>query len=450
MKWTTDFVYDLATDQLSINAAEKFSNISHWIGLFRCHQVVWGEVQGSHSQTYYTQIDLDGPVFKCSCPSRKLPCKHGLGLGLILAKYHDQFQESLMPEWVISWIKKRQTKLSELNTTHQPLSQDPTDHDQYKRELAKSKRIQKRIQKVTAGLIDLQNRLQDLARHGLGSIEDPFTFWDEIGARLVDTQASGLAKRVRLIAQQNPTPTVVLKEIAYLNLVCEAWQRHMSLSISELEDLKTVIGFTISKDQLNSNEGIKDQWVCVGIQKEQEQHLSVLKQWLWGIESKQVLINLSYVVHQQPHPLTLTLGVHYYAEACLYPGNSTQRSLLKKPEQCPSVLLGLNDVLDLNQLRTHHAHFLGLNPWMRKRGYVINHVNICKDIHAQWYAQSTNGMSFRMEISDEKAWKILAITGGQSACYFMLWDSHTLTPLSLITETQVFSLEHRKVSDIAI
>ncbi len=45
-----------------------------------------GLCQGSGRQPYQARVDLAEPAFKCSCPSRKFPCKHGLALLLLFAK----------------------------------------------------------------------------------------------------------------------------------------------------------------------------------------------------------------------------------------------------------------------------------------------------------------------------------------------------------------------------
>lgn len=53
------------------------------------------ECQGSGKQPYEVSIDLADsaqPTFRCSCPSRKFPCKHGLGLLLLYASSPDQFK----------------------------------------------------------------------------------------------------------------------------------------------------------------------------------------------------------------------------------------------------------------------------------------------------------------------------------------------------------------------
>ena len=46
-----------------------------------------------------------GTSFKCSCPSRKFPCKHGLALLLLQAQDASRFtapQSALVREWLAS------------------------------------------------------------------------------------------------------------------------------------------------------------------------------------------------------------------------------------------------------------------------------------------------------------------------------------------------------------
>ena len=64
---------------------------------------VWGLCQGSGKEPYQTQINLIGPAFHCSCPSRNFPCKHALGLLLLLATAEDQFESAAPPPTNTLW-----------------------------------------------------------------------------------------------------------------------------------------------------------------------------------------------------------------------------------------------------------------------------------------------------------------------------------------------------------
>ena len=80
-----DQILALAPDASSAKAGQSLAGRRKWLALGRDDRAAWGECQGSAREPYRTQIDLAEPAFRCSCPSRKFPCKHSLGLFLLLA-----------------------------------------------------------------------------------------------------------------------------------------------------------------------------------------------------------------------------------------------------------------------------------------------------------------------------------------------------------------------------
>ena len=63
----------LSPDDASAKAARGLTSIGKWPQLGANAQALWGECQGSGSKPYQTQVDLAGPAFKCTCPSRTQP-----------------------------------------------------------------------------------------------------------------------------------------------------------------------------------------------------------------------------------------------------------------------------------------------------------------------------------------------------------------------------------------
>lgn len=71
---------------------------------------VWGECKGSGSKPYQVEADLSGPVFKCTCPSRKFPCKHSLALLLLRVQQEAAFTQGEAPDWVKEWLDAREKR----------------------------------------------------------------------------------------------------------------------------------------------------------------------------------------------------------------------------------------------------------------------------------------------------------------------------------------------------
>ncbi|WP_042383331.1 SWIM zinc finger family protein, partial [Streptacidiphilus melanogenes] len=116
-RWSTDHVLSLAPDSPSQKAAAKLAESAPWSGTGASAEAVWGACKGSGSRPYQTVVALDGPAYQCSCPSRKFPCKHALGLLLLWSA--DTLTGVDVPEWAESWLagRRRRAERAELAAT---------------------------------------------------------------------------------------------------------------------------------------------------------------------------------------------------------------------------------------------------------------------------------------------------------------------------------------------
>ena len=80
-------VLALAPDEASIKAARGLARPAKWLTLGHDEQALWGECKGS--ALYQISVESGEPAFKCTCPSRKVPCKHVLALLLLAADEPD-------------------------------------------------------------------------------------------------------------------------------------------------------------------------------------------------------------------------------------------------------------------------------------------------------------------------------------------------------------------------
>src|SRR5215468_6612769 len=105
MNVSADQISALAPDASSLAAGKKLGSAKNWKNLGQSPAAVWGECQGS--ALYQVRVDLGGLAYKCSCPSRKLPCKHVLGLLFLAAAASKDVPAGEAPEWVSEWLTKR-------------------------------------------------------------------------------------------------------------------------------------------------------------------------------------------------------------------------------------------------------------------------------------------------------------------------------------------------------
>ena len=98
-RWTVDDVLKLAPDATSAGAARRLSRSAVWSQAGSSGSLLWGKCQGSAREPYQVTIDLNEPSFRCTCPSRKLPCKHSLGLLLLFAEHPEMVERAVPPGW---------------------------------------------------------------------------------------------------------------------------------------------------------------------------------------------------------------------------------------------------------------------------------------------------------------------------------------------------------------
>src|SRR5262245_11009285 len=107
MSLTLQRIEGLAPDQASLAAARKLLKPSNWPTLVEGEGLIWGECQGSGATPYRVVVSEAGAGYKCTCPSRKFPCKHTLALMWMRADNTAAFTPATVPDWVKDWLSRR-------------------------------------------------------------------------------------------------------------------------------------------------------------------------------------------------------------------------------------------------------------------------------------------------------------------------------------------------------
>ncbi|HEV2404868.1 MAG TPA: SWIM zinc finger family protein, partial [Ktedonobacterales bacterium] len=260
MRLSSDQVLALAPDAGSAANGRKLANIKHWRGVGQNEQALWGECQGS--ALYQVRVDLATFSVKCSCPSHKFPCKHGLGL-LLLAVDDKNAPAGDPPDWVSEWLNKRAVA-AEKKAVQADEPAKSVDH------AAQAKRAQKRAALVEQGLARLDLWMSDLVRTGVATLESqPATFWERQAAQMMDAQASGVAARLRQLAgvpgSSEDWPERLIGGLGRLALLTHAYSRLDTLNAPLRHDVRQLIGWTVSQDEITATgEVVTDDWQALG------------------------------------------------------------------------------------------------------------------------------------------------------------------------------------------
>ncbi len=229
-----------APDQASLAAAVKLLKPALWSNLAASSDgtLVWGDCQGSGANPYRLAVDLDAIGSKCSCPSRKFPCKHALALMLMHSR-GQSFAVAEVPAWVTEWMGRRKggpaaarpaSDAPSLAAVTEDDASAPDPRAEARRQAQKAKRDADTAAAIRAGLADLEGWISDQLRSGLtGLLASLPARCRQVAARLVDARMGALAARVdELPARIQALPAAgridaLVAELGNLVLIARAW-----------------------------------------------------------------------------------------------------------------------------------------------------------------------------------------------------------------------------------
>jgi SWIM zinc finger len=438
ISWTPERILALAPDSSSASAGRGLANKKNWGNLGKTDTAIWGECQGSGKNPYQTRIDPLEPAFKCSCPSRKFPCKHGLGLFLLLQSDAGAFTGDTPPAWVTEWLEGRAKRVEAKETKKAEVAADPK---------AGEKRIAARTKKVSAGLEELSVWLCDLIRTGLSSVQNkPYSFWDGMGARLIDAQAPGAARMVRELAgiasSGEGWAERLLERLGKIHLLCEAYSRIESLPETVQADVRTAIGFTQSQDELLEQAGIVDRWHIIGILEERQDRLRARRAWLRGEKTNQYAMILDFAHGNLPFERILEPASILIGELVFFPSNVPTRALIKKAERdLERVNNKLDGLANFGIMLEQYASAIANQPWLERIPVTISSL-VADKIGETWVLRDTSDQIVSLQSNYDNVPNLLAISGGHPIAVFGEFDGQTLLPLMLLSSEGIFAQIH--------
>jgi hypothetical protein len=437
---TEEQIAALSPDGASLSAGKGLAAEKNWVSFGYNEKVLWGEIKGSGKDPYRTQIDLNNTGFKCSCPSRKFPCKHGLGLYLLFARKPDAIpQTETEPDWVKEWIDKRTEKAEK---KQEEASKPVTAEETEKKAKQKAKSQNKRLEEVAGGVTELERWLKDLLRAGLlTTAEKEYNFWEKTAARMVDAKAPGLGNMVREFQEinfvsGNTWQTEVLEQTAKMYLLVTAFKNYESLPKSLQEDVKSLVGIPKQQKELLETpdaETIKDIWMVLSRQREStKDDLIIQRDWLLGLNSKRYALILNFAYKNQPIQSMLVPGTATQAELVFYPSSFPMRAVLKRQGNNSTEFAPPEMLANFEVLHTLYTQTLSKFPWLDVLPVVIQKL-LLVPYQSGWWLQDTAGylMKIPETFNENRLYKLLALSGGSTLDMTLLHSQNQVLPIGI-------------------
>ncbi|MEM9991503.1 MAG: SWIM zinc finger family protein [Bacteroidota bacterium] len=416
-----------------LQEARKIARHSSWETLERQDHVLHGQYRTKRT-TYTTYIDLrhEKPAFRCTCKSRKTPCKHALALLVLLHERKAVFQEvQEFPEDLQVWLKRRDNRLNPKERT--------ADQEAQLAQIRQNN-WEKRLAQMSKGLHDLELWLEEVVRIGLANLyERDAAYWEAWSATLVDAKLGSLAKRVKAIPEfflEEHWHEALLAELGDLYLLVKGFQNIEELPSDLQQELFNTLGVSVKKEQVLQTAPVQDLWCVLGKHEGTEEHLSFQRTWLWGKNTQRYALLLDYSWGGKGFAQDLPIGRVLQAEMCFYPASFPQRALLKTYQltEQPFETRGYTDFLAFQKA---YAKALAQHPWLGVFPVILEQVR--PFFHQQQlYLSDANDLYLACDkdLDEQTAWQIIALSGGHPIQIFGEWKNQQFLPLGVVAENR--------------
>jgi hypothetical protein len=379
-------VQSLAPDQGVLDSAGKLLQPKHWvrIGHDAVHAVVWGECQGSGANPYLVVAEIDEHGYKCTCPSRKFPCKHVIGLMWRYVETPQQFQPLETPPWVIEWLGRRRRGAAAAAPAEggagksiararaaDPVEEAPSPEAIEKRARQAARRKADTEAAVRAVLVDLDQWLRDQLRGGIAAfLDDAPARCRRIAARLVDAKCAVLASRVdelpaRLFAlPRELRAEAALHEFGQWVALCRAWSEN-----PDDADARGAVMQSPTREAVLGDPGtrrVRSTWEVVGLRTETRRD-GLVSQATWLLDlcaeaPRFALLQDFFPASAGRRTAPFSPGQRLDAELAYFPGRWPLRAVVSDGGGGVDGVRAPRGRAPDDPLSAHRAH-LALLPW---------------------------------------------------------------------------------------
>ncbi|PNV33111.1 hypothetical protein C1708_12905 [Streptomyces sp. DH-12] len=295
-------------------------------------------------------------------------------------------------------------------------------------------RAERRAERITAGVTELERRLADLLRGGLvpAGRSGP-ALWEETAARMVDAQAQGLANRVRelgaLAATGADAPVRLLEECALLHLLVRAWLRRERLPEPLAATVRSRVGLTASPE----GPAIRDDWLVLARYDTSDSRLTTRRTWLYGATSGRTALLLSYGAAGRAPGLALPAGLAVDAELTAYPGAGQPRMALTEQFAPPAPTTVRPPGTTTSGALARYGAALRDDPWRESVPVTLDGVVPVPDGDGWQLADADADHALPIGAAARSRpglWRLVALSGGAPVRVFGECGPRGFTPLA--------------------
>jgi len=438
MEITQEYILSISPDAPSTKNANKIFSKTNW-KVKKSDRAVWSEIYGSGKKPYLTQIDTQEIAFKCSCPSRKFPCKHGLALGLYVAQNGlENLSQEEEPLWVKEWLDKRIEKA--VKRASKPVKVKSVE---------RIKKLEdRRWSSAKKDVESLELWLQDALK--LGILDFPnreHGYWEALKKRMVDLKISGFNVFFSQLQSMEYGENWELKVVDILSQIHQlvaSVKHYDSLDEPFKKELAMLLGWSVNRKELladEQSEVVDDVWIVTKVLLEEQERLTVRKVYLYGTESNRWAFILEFAHGNSYFEEHYLEGSLVQAKLVFYDGLFKQRAVLKiKGAKEESDFKALRPFATLQEAHNAFKEALILFPWIFDYPLFVSACNVVEKDKKFYLVDREDSFIELKGMGRSAYYNFLIQSSGAFVDMFLLQNQEQTRVLGFFNHHEVISL----------
>ncbi len=338
------------------------------------------------------------------------------------------------PAWVDEWHASRAGRAAKAEARRS--NTEPQTEEQAK---AAAKRSAQRDDRVTNGVAELAQWLDDQVRGGIAGLDHAgYQHWDASAARLIDAQAPGLARRVKALAgvasSREGWDHRLLAEMGTLRLLTRAHARLAELPPELADTVRAHVGYTVPIERVRATAPVRDVWQVIGVQDEVEERLTTRRSWLLGQSTGRAALILAFSVAGQPLAADLVAGTALDADLCFYPGATPLRAIVAQRHGTAVRCAAPAPATTVQRALAQYADALAGDPWLESWPVLIRGVLVPD---ATWHLVDDDGDALPVRTRSGEPWQLVGAAEGRPAPIAGAWSPDGLQLLAAYVDGEM-------------
>lgn len=430
MFWTIEHIDQLYKPFEKDQLLKILFNENQWMCPGTDFESIWGECCVQKDIYFKVLVLLDRPSFYCSCQKKDQLCKHALALIKLYLHKQSIFVYG-SPKFNYKLVQPSENVIA---ADQRQIKKE----DDNKKDAAKEKRWQARLELMKDGVQELKDWILHLFELGLNQFEvNEEKTWHYISSRMMDYKLSGLSMMIKDIYQQISIHTdwteYLSLKLGEMYSLCEAFLQQKSETNALTERYYQLLGKQINKKELMSGPSIMDKkWVVLKIiYSKNSEDIPYRKVWIRSLESSKYLFFLDYNFRGAGYDTKFSVNQQFESFIYVYPGVDQKRACHGEINNLtPSKFEYREDFSGLEDLKDQYLEQYSRFPFDCE---LTGMMQLSFNVDDQENLSCIDAFGYKVPVIAEKKeiWLLLSCSAGHPIMAFVHWDGIKLKVFSI-------------------